>query len=152
MPLKKARFDEMCERVRKELPGLAHRVRELLKQTEELKRKILAFPKRYAGMEADVERLLPANMLLVTPHAQLMHLPRYLKAVLLRAERAANNPAKDLDKAALIRDFDGWEQEVRPGNREAFRWLFEEYRVSVFAQELGTAQPASVKRLEALLE
>lgn len=151
LPLKRARFDEMCERARRDFPTLAHRVRDLLKQTNELRQKILAYPRRYNGLEADVNRLLPSNMLLVTPHAQLMHLPRYLKAVLLRAERASNNPAKDLDKADLIRDFDGWETEVRTENRETFRWLFEEYRVSVFAQELGTAQPASVKRLEALL-
>jgi ATP-dependent helicase HrpA len=116
-----------------------------------LKRQILAFPRPYAGLQADLARLLPPDLLLTTPHAQLQHLPRYLKAVLLRAERAANHPAKDADKAELIRDFDGWEREVPASNREAFRWLFEEYRVSVFAQELGTAQPASVKRLEALL-
>jgi ATP-dependent helicase HrpA len=90
-------------------------------------------------------------VLAVTPHAQLQHLPRYLKAIHIRAERAANNPAKDADKALVIRDFLGWEKEVRPSNHEAFRWLFEEYRVSIFAQELGTAQPVSLKRLEALL-
>jgi ATP-dependent helicase HrpA len=151
LPLTHKRFMDMCERTRKELPALTHRVRDLLKQTEELRQKILAFPKRYAGLEQDLARLLPPNLLSVTPHAQLQHLPRYLKAVLLRAERAANNPAKDLDKAAAIADFNGWEQEVSDANREAFRWLFEEYRVSIFAQELGTAQPASVKRLEALL-
>ena len=58
---------------------------------------------------------------------------------------------KDLEKARLIEDFRDWRQEVRESNQETFRWLFEEYRVSVFAQELGTAQPVSVKRLEALI-
>lgn len=151
LPLQESRFREMLERARRDWPALAHRVRELLRQTGELKRQILAFPRPYAGLQADLARLLPPDLLLTTPHAQLQHLPRYLKAVLLRAERAANHPAKDADKAELIRDFDGWEREVPAANREAFRWLFEEYRVSVFAQELGTAQPASVKRLEALL-
>ncbi|HEY1083188.1 MAG TPA: ATP-dependent RNA helicase HrpA [Prosthecobacter sp.] len=151
LPLTQKRFTEMCDRVRKELPALTHRVRELLEQTEELRQKITALPKPYAGQDQDLARLLPANLLSVTPHAQLQHLPRYLKAVLLRAERAANNPAKDRDKAVLITDFNGWEQEVSDAIRETFRWLFEEYRVSVFAQELGTAQPVSVKRLEALL-
>ena len=151
LPLKEARFREMCERARREFPTLAHRVRDLLKQCEDLKKKILAFPRPYTGLKDDLARLLPPDMLTRTPHAQLQHLPRYLKAMLLRAERASNHPAKDADKAALIRDFDGWERECGEANREAFRWLFEEYRVSVFAQELGTAQPASVKRLEALL-
>ncbi|TDU80845.1 ATP-dependent helicase HrpA [Prosthecobacter fusiformis] len=151
LPLTQKRFIEMCERTRRDLPALTHRVRDLLKQTEELRQKILAFPKRYSGLEQDLARLLPPNLLSVTPHAQLQHLPRYLKTILLRAERAANNPAKDLEKAACINDFNGWEQEVSAANRETFRWLFEEYRVSIFAQELGTAQPVSVKRLEALL-
>ena len=39
---------------------------------------------------------------------------------------------------------------VPPGQREAFRWLLEEFRVSIFAQELGTAQPVSAQRLQAL--
>ncbi len=151
LPLTEERFFEMCQRTRRDLPALTQRVRDLLKQTEDLRQKILAFPKRYAGLEQDLARLLPPNVLSVTPHAQLQHLPRYLKAMLLRAERAANNPAKELDKAAAIADFNGWQQEVSEANREAFRWLFEEFRVSIFAQELGTAQPVSVKRLEALM-
>ncbi|WP_245846585.1 ATP-dependent RNA helicase HrpA [Prosthecobacter debontii] len=151
LPLSQKRFLEMCERAKRDLPAITHRVRELLKQIDDLRTKILAFPRRYAGLEQDVNRLVPANLLTATPHTQLQHLPRYLKAILLRAERASNNPAKDLEKAAYIQDFNGWEQEVSEANREAFRWLFEEYRVSVFAQELGTAQPVSVKRLEALL-
>jgi ATP-dependent helicase HrpA len=75
-----------------------------------------------------------------------------LKAIQVRNERWMNNPAKDTDKQQLITDFANWPQEVPKANHEAFRWLFEEYRVQVFAQELGTAQPVSVKRLEALME
>ena len=151
LPLTETRFRDLCERARRELPALAHRLRELLTQIEALRQAILASPRRYPGLEEDLARLLPPDLLRVTPHAQLQHLPRYLRAVQLRAERAAHNPAKDRDKAALIADFRGWEREVSDANREAFRWLLEEYRVSVFAQELGTVQPVSVKRLEALL-
>jgi ATP-dependent helicase HrpA len=151
LPLTEKRFHDLCERARRELPIVTHRVRDLLKQVEEMRQKVLAFPRRYAGLEQDVERLVPPDILTRTPHAQLPHLLRYLKAVLIRAERAGNNPAKDRDKAAAIADFKDWEREVRDDNREAFRWLFEEYRVSMFAQELGTAQPVSVKRLEELL-
>ncbi len=150
-PLKEKRFQELCERTRKELPTMTHRLRELLKQCDELRVKIQSYPHRYPGMDADLIRLLPVNLLVTTPHAQLMHLPRYLKAILMRAERFANNAMKDRDKALFISDFNGWENEVSDANREIFRWLFEEYRVSVFAQELGTAQPVSLKRLEALL-
>jgi ATP-dependent helicase HrpA len=75
-----------------------------------------------------------------------------LKAIQVRNERWQNNPAKDTDKQLLITDFATWPQEVPQANHETFRWLFEEYRVQVFAQELGTSQPVSVKRLEALME
>ncbi len=69
----------------------------------------------------------------------------------MRAERAAPHPARDAEKAKLLTPFIGWEQSVPAENREAFRWLLGEYRVSIFAQELGTAAPVSVKRLEALM-
>ena len=85
-----------------------------------------------------------------TPHAQLRHLPRYLKAILIRAERAAHNPAKDADKAVIISDYDNWQAHVAKSQHETFRWMLEEFRVNIFAQELGTAQPVSVKRLEAM--
>jgi len=151
LPLTEKRFQTLCETTHRELPALAHRVRTLLAQVLETRDKIAASGKRYPGMEHDLARLVPADLLTRTPHAQLLHLPRYLKAVQVRAERAILTPAKDAQRAELIADFNGWEKEVSEANHEAFRWLLEEYRVSVFAQELGTAQPVSVKRLEALM-
>lgn len=151
LPLTESRFDGLLEKVRKELPLVAQRTRDLFKQVHEQRDQIARGANRYPGLEADLARLVPGDFLLRTPHAHLPHVLRYLKAVRIRAERAGNNPAKDADKAALIADWDGWESYVPEANREVFRWLMEEYRVQVFAQELGTAQPVSVKRLEALL-
>lgn len=151
LPLNQKRFNTMCENAKRDFPLLAHRVRDLLKSCEDLKSKIMAAKHRYPGLDQDLARLLPPNVLMVTPHAQLQHLPRYLKAIMVRAERATLNPAKDKDKALAVSDFADWQREVSEANREAFRWLYEEYRVSIFAQELGTAQPVSIKRLEALL-
>lgn len=64
------------------------------------------------------------------------------------------NAAKDDAKADLIADFafEGWESHVPRSKQEAYRWMLEEYRVQVFAPELGTAQPVSVKRLEGMME
>lgn len=151
LPLTQKKFEMMCETAKKNLPLLVHDTQALLKQCEDFKSKILSQKHRYSGLEEDLKRLMPENMLLVTDHAQLKHLPRYLKAMMIRAERASLNPAKDKDKALAIADFEGWQNEIIDENRETFRWLFEEYRVSVFAQELGTAVPVSAKRLEALL-
>ena len=151
LPLTEKRFEGLLEKVRKELPLVTQRTRDLFKQVHEQRDQIARGANRYPGMEGDLARLVPGDLLLRTPHGQLPHVLRYLKAVRIRAERAGNNPAKDADKAQLIADWEGWETFVPAANREVFRWLMEEYRVQVFAQELGTAQAVSVKRLEALL-
>jgi ATP-dependent helicase HrpA len=151
LPLTEKRFEGLLEKVRKELPLVTQRTRDLFKQVHEQREQITRGSNRYPGMEADLARLVPGDLLLTTPHGQLPQVLRYLKAVRIRAERAGNNPAKDADKAQLIAEWDGWETFVPAANREVFRWLMEEYRVQVFAQELGTAQAVSVKRLEALL-
>jgi len=92
---------------------------------------------------------------------RLAHLPRYLKALLIRAERAALNPAKDRERSDRLAP---WQDALKklqaqpagsPEARrqiEAFRWMVEEFKVSLFAQELGTAMPVSPKRLDQQLE
>ena len=150
-PLTAARFTEMTAAARRDWPALISTLRAHVKTILDLRDKVLASPKRYAGMDQDAARLVPPDFLARTPHERLPHLARYLKAVLVRAERAAIHQAKDAEKARLLAPFAGWEKSVPDGNREAFRWLLEECRVSIFAQELGTAAPVSVKRLEALL-
>lgn len=155
-PLAQTRFNAMVETAQRELPMLVRRVSELTAQILSLRQAILASPKRYAGLEADMQRLVPADFLAHTPHTQLPHLPRYLSAMKLRAERASISPiflTKDAEKAKPLAPFlpgGEFEKAIPPENREAFRWMLEEFRVSLFAQELGTPQPVSEKRLRAL--
>jgi ATP-dependent helicase HrpA len=89
------------------------------------------------------------------------HLPRYLKALGIRAERARLNPRKDVERAALVVPYQ--EQLVElladagmpaSGRKlvQELRWMIEEYRVSIFAQELGTSVKVSPKRLDSLIE
>lgn len=59
-------------------------------------------------------------------------------------------PLSILLKLRVAYRFDGWQSHVPKSQHETFRWMMEEYRVQVFAQELGTAQPVSVKRLQAM--
>jgi ATP-dependent helicase HrpA len=75
----------------------------------------------------------------------------------VRSERASLNPAKDRDRARLvapyveaIHKFRAIQSEAEPfrSHREEFRWMVEEFKVSVFAQELGTSIPVSPKRLD----
>jgi ATP-dependent helicase HrpA len=68
----------------------------------------------------------------------------------VRAERAALKPVKDAEKAAQLAEFEGWHSKVAKSDHERFRWLLEEFRVSLFAQELGTAESVSSTKLKAL--
>jgi ATP-dependent helicase HrpA len=92
-----------------------------------------------------------------TPWEMLQHLPRYLRALGRRIARQAQNPERDAHHAAQVRDW--WSRyaeraaaERRSGaispRLRAFRWLIEELRVSLFAQELRTPMPVSLKRVE----
>jgi ATP-dependent helicase HrpA len=109
----------------------------------------------------ELDTLVPRRFLAVVPFARLTHLPRYLKALATRMERARLNPAKDQDRARQLAPYLAALKERAaepPKTAEArqrladFRWLVEEYKVSVFAQELGTAVPVSAKRLDQQLQ
>ena len=87
---------------------------------------------------------------------------RYLKAMGVRADRYLADAGRDSAKAAQVEPFarawgrirDGLD-ETPPERRrraEALRWMVEEFRVSVFAQELGTAGRVSAARLERAIE
>ena len=104
---------------------------------------------------AQLQRLMPKRFLALTPYAQLQHFPRYLKAITLRLEKLKGDPARDAQRLAELRPLDQRlvrrlaELKGTPDARlDEFRWLLEELRVSLFAQELRTPQPVSIKRLE----
>jgi ATP-dependent helicase HrpA len=151
VPLQAERFTALCATVRRELPAVTHRVITLCRQCFDQRSALLALPKRYPGLEDDLARLLPSDFPATVPHVQLGHFARYFRAMKVRHERWVASPAKDADKAALIARFHDWAGRVPPAQHDVFRWMLEEYRVQVFAPELGTAQTVSVKRLEALL-
>lgn len=106
-------------------------------------------------------RLLPEDFPASTDPENLPHLPRYLKALAVRAGRAALDPAKDAAKAARIEPYVEAISRISPLNegsdsasraaRENYLRLLEEFRVSVFAPELGTSVPVSAKRLDEAL-
>ncbi len=103
-------------------------------------------------------RLLGRRFVVDTPAEALPHFPRYLKAMALRLDKLKAEPLRDQARAREIAPLQTrWLREVaaRKGGAddrlEEFRWLLEELRVSLFAQELRTPQPVSVKRLEKFL-
>lgn len=152
LPLSRERFEVMLDAAQKAISLQAQRLREQTAAILTQRNALLASRHRYPGIDRDIERLVAADFLERTPPEQLQHLPRYLKAIGRRAERAAMNPAKDAEKARQLDAFKGWHDRLSPKKRETFRWLMEEYRVSLFAQELGTAQPVSAQRLQAFMQ
>ncbi len=104
---------------------------------------------------AQLARLVPKRFLATIPWAQLAHLPRYLKAVTMRLDKLRADPARDAQRLAELRPLEqryvrqlAERRGVADARLDEFRWLLEELRVSLFAQELRTPQPVSVKRLE----
>ena len=151
-PLTEARYKAWLQQTRAALPGLTYQFGDWLKRILTIRAELLASGKRYQGFDQDLQRLVPADFLAKTPHPRLPHLYRYLRAMQVRAERASASPAKDAEKARQVACFTSGEKVVKSEHRERFRWLLEEYRVSLFAQELGTAEPVSAQRLDALLK
>ena len=104
---------------------------------------------------AQLQRLLARRFLAQTEWAALQHIPRYLKAVVMRLDKLRADPARDAARMAELRPLEQrWLRRVAelkgaPHARlEEYRWLLEELRVGLFAQELRTPQPVSVKRLD----
>jgi ATP-dependent helicase HrpA len=106
-------------------------------------------------IQFQLQRLVGPRFLLETPWAALQHLPRYLKAIVLRLEKLRADPARDAQRLAELRPLEQrWQRRLAalrgaPHARlDEYRWLLEELRVSLFAQELRTPQPVSAKRLD----
>ncbi len=102
-----------------------------------------------------LQRLMPRDFLAATPWAALQHLARYLKAIVLRLDKLRADPARDAERMAQARAQEQrfWRlvaerKGVQDERLRELRWLLEELRVSLFAQELRTPQPVSVKRLD----
>ena len=121
-------------------------------------------PSAYADIQTQMQGLIFPKFVAEIPYAQLVHVPRYLEAIAMRIDKLRSNPSRD---AQCQKD---WESVARPwqklmqGHRGAagytmtedqalsdFRWQLEELRVALYAQELKTPTPMSLKRLEKVL-
>jgi ATP-dependent helicase HrpA len=108
-------------------------------------------------VKAARERLVYPGFLARTPWERLEHLPRYLRGYALRLTKYRANAERDQKHAGTVQGlWDRYEARAkadRDAGRhdprlEEFRWLIEELRVSLFAQELRTPAPVSAKRLQ----
>ena len=121
-------------------------------------------PAAYTDIQTQMQGLIFPKFVAEIPYAQLVHLPRYLKGIAMRIDKLRSNPSRDTQ---CQKD---WESVARPwqkliqGNKGSgsyamaedqalmdFRWQLEELRVALYAQELKTPTPMSLKRLEKVL-
>ena len=109
-------------------------------------------------LESQVQLLVYKSCFSQTPWEYLQNVPRYLKALRLRIEKQPTAPDRDGKNAASVGAiWQKWQDKTNqlqasgsliPPALQDYRWLIEELRVSLFAQELKTPFPVSIKRLE----
>jgi ATP-dependent helicase HrpA len=119
-----------------------------------------AFAATVSDMRDQLGKLMPASFMVTTPFEWLRHYPRYLQAIRVRLSRLpAGGVTKDqkqlTELVPLLRGYDELAKRQKELGLDAqkieeFRWLLEELRVQMFAQDLRTAVPVSAKRLTEL--
>ena len=116
-----------------------------------------ASPHAKADLRIQLNNLLGASFLIETPWTRLASYPRYLAAIGRRLDKLKRQPAPDVSlfkqvaehwnryakAATALREQGGFDPEL-----EQYRWLIEELRVSLFAQDLGTSEKVSPQRLD----
>lgn len=166
-------FEAAAEEIRPRLLPAGQRWREqtaaVLQALEELGRTFWELERESGGRGAggrllehlrqELDHLVPAHFVDLYALEHLPRLVRYLRAMGLRARRGLQDPEKERTKAALLAPFvqrlaalavelDQGGSPARRAAVEELFWMVEEFKVSLFAQELGTEQPVSAKRLE----
>jgi ATP-dependent helicase HrpA len=172
-------FTAAVAQAKQDLRGLVPKLGDWLKEAFNLRLELETHAQPYPGLAQDLATLLPPDFLRTMPFDRVKHLPRYLRGMKARADRWKRDAGKDAQRAAelapfvaavrrrtvgagLPREESGRSAVAKamadrraPPTAEAgenLRWLVEEFRVSLFAQELGTAEPVSAVRLQRLLE
>jgi ATP-dependent helicase HrpA len=162
-------FQELVARTRRELPdraaGVLHQVIRVLADWRDVDRLLhgrvdLAALPSMNDMRQHLGRLVHRGFVAESGAAALRSYPRYLAALAERRRRLDETPGRDLELMGRVQEFQqGWDQRMAalPDGRppgaglERLRWMIEEYRVSLWAQHLGTAVPVSDTRLRKLM-
>ena len=141
-----------------EILSACHKVRMIIRDIVKKMEDNRAVKSLVEEIKQDLDSLVPRDFLTQNSLERLKHIPRYLEALRLRVERGRHDPAKDRAKAEQASRFidvlENLGEEVtsdasfeKKTEIEEFRWMVEEFKVSLFAPELKTAYPVSAKRL-----
>lgn len=111
----------------------------------------------YAEINHQLDHLIYKGFVFATPYSWLQQYPRYLMAIKQRLEKMPGQLQKDRLACVELKKLSDrlWQRSQQDSsliNKDPemmlYRWMLEEYRVSLFAQQLGTKMPVSVKRLD----
>ena len=157
-------FDQCLKDNKAELINTANQIGEsavkALKLYAQIKQQVDRLPqqdKSVVDVQTQLARLFYQGFLTMTANDHLKHYPRYLKAIEVRLQTMLQQADKDQQKMQEMAKFQQWywqsidkrqKNEIVNPEREVFRWMLEEFRVSLFAQQLKTPYPVSAKRLE----
>ncbi len=157
----KPRFSLIAQDVARHVLGALQTYSDLQKKLAQAK---AVSTSAHLDMQSQIQGLIYPKFVAQTPYVQLVHIPRYLKAVAMRIDKLRSNPVRD---AQCQRDWESiaksWKNllhenkgSITYGTTEdsrllEFRWQLEELRVALYAQELKTPMPISLKRLEKVL-
>ena len=160
-----ASFSERMEAHRKELIVRSDEMGAIAQKIMQLHAEVLrSLDKAPDGkIKEDVlfqlSRMIYLGFWIKTPWAQVREFPRYLTAIQHRLQKAGQDPGRDARQRVDLEPFQSafWTmmekyQGRRVPERHPFRWKLEEFRVSLFAQQLKTAYPISAKRMEEALK
>ncbi len=157
-------FEQSLQTHKPDLISIANQIGDnavqALQQYAQIKQQVDHLPqqeKAVQDIQTQLARLFYQGFLTMTANEHLKHYPRYLKAIATRLDTMLQQPEKDQQKMQQMAKFQQWfwqsiekrqKNEIVNPEREPFRWMLEEFRVSLFAQQLKTAIPVSTKRLE----
>ncbi|MFM0153212.1 ATP-dependent RNA helicase HrpA [Paraburkholderia sediminicola] len=151
------RRDEGRSRLTLLAQEIARLVGQILSEYATVTKKLVqakSFTAAHADMQNQLDALIGKRFVVDTPYPQLAHFPRYLKGIALRIDKLKADSARDARQFAefqpLLQNYQralAQRGGVLDTRLSEFRWLLEELRISLFAQELRTPMPVSVKRL-----
>ena len=168
LPLTAKQFQKVCERADVERKGIVHQLSQRLSDLLEARQAVALIIEQkktnkalsYPGMRSHMEMIAPAKLLLTFNFDELPHITRFLKTMRIRAERACESIQRDIEKSKRVAPYAARAESLAKKAKTAsqktrlkpYTILLEEFKVSVYAQELGTAQKVSEKRLEKLAD
>jgi ATP-dependent helicase HrpA len=152
LPLDPARMKDVTNRAKERMRGLVPKYVDLLQGILDGREKVLSKTQEGSPWRIELDALIHSRFLRQLDLSRLNHYARYLEALSRRIDRARQNPSKDAEKAkpliACIRRYAALKK-VSPREKWQLRWLLEEYKVQIFAQELGTDGKVSAKVIDA---